>query len=282
MTGRGAGARMRHWMVTRSIVTYLFAAWCIVPILWLLSISLKPPGKAFSGNPFRIFTPTLSNYQGVLEQGNVLGGLERSAEITVLSVAIGMALAAPLAYVLTHVWEPASRRSERVTLLFLASLITPPVVLILPLYQFFNYLHLINNPVALVLMYSIMNMSLSVLLLRSYLGNVPHEIREAALVDGAGEWRILLRCILPVAMGGVAATAILCAIQTWNEFLFALVILGGQNQTLPVVISSFLTFEGINWGGLAAAGIMAIVPIVVFGLLVQRHLARGLSFGSIK
>lgn len=281
MTGHGPGARARPWMVTRSAVTYLFAAWCVAPVLWLLSISLKPARKAFLGNPFQPFTPTLSNYSSVLQQGDVLGGLKRSAWITAASVLIGMALAVPLAYVLTQVWDPASRRSERVTLLFLASLITPPVVFILPLYQFFTALHLIGQPAALVLMYAVMNTSLSVLLMRSYLGGVPHEIREAALVDGAGNGGSCsgAYCRSP---GAGSSRPPSCAIQTWNEFLFALILLGGQNQALPVEISSFLTFEGIDWGSLSAAGILAIIPIVIFGLLVQWHLARGLSFGSVK
>lgn len=276
------GARWRIWVMQRSVLVYVFAGWSIVPIVWLIDISVHPARTAFSLHPFSTFVPTVSNYVNVVRGGGVTPGLERSAVVVGASTAAGVLLALPLAYVLTQVWEPTGRKAARVTLFFLASTIAPQVVVILPIFEIFTKLGLMGSLVGLSLLYSIMNLSLAVLLLRSYLGSVPAEVREAGLTDGAGEWRILISCVAPIVRGGVVATAILCVLQTWNEFLYALVIVGGEHQTLPIVITSFLTFEGINWGELAAASVIAVVPILIFGVIVQKDLSRGISFGAVK
>ncbi len=281
-TPGGKTSARRWYRAQRSVAVYVFAGWCLVPLLWLLEVSLRPGLTAFASGPLKPFVPTASNYVNVFETGGVGGGLERSALVVGASTAIGVLLAVPVAYVLTHVWDPNSRKVSRVTLFFLASTIAPQIVVILPIFQLFTAVGLMGSLVGLGLLYSIMNISLAVLLLRSYFSAVPAEVREAGLTDGGGEWRVMLSCVVPIARGGLIATAILCVLQTWNEFLYALVIVGGNHQTLPIVITSFLTFEGINWGQLAAASIIAVVPIVMFSLLVQKDLSRGISFGAVK
>ncbi|MGO2748145.1 ABC transporter permease subunit, partial [Microbacterium sp.] len=110
----------------------------------------------------------------------------------------------------------------------------------------------------------------------------PREVREAAMLDGLGEWRTLFQCVLPNIWGATFATFVLALIQSWNEFLYALVLTSGDSQTVPVTIAGFLSFFGTNWARLTAAGVIGALPIVIFAIIVRKHMARGLSFGGVK
>jgi len=116
----------------------------------------------------------------------------------------------------------------------------------------------------------------------TFFEDIPHELRDAARVDGARELRIFWSVILPLARGGLVATLILCVLFTWNEFFIALVLSGRDTQTLPVTITSFLTFQGIEWGPLTAAATLIMLPMVILGLLVQGNVVRGMTLGSVK
>jgi ABC-type glycerol-3-phosphate transport system permease component len=273
--------RTRNRLV-RSVVVYLFAAWCIIPLVWLVSISLRPPVQAFTSNPLSTFRPTAANYVSDFSTGGVLGGLETSALVVGVTTLIALALAAPVAYVTTQIWETSSPSSAKVMLYFLGAVITPPIGLLFPLYNAFDLAHLVGSVWCLIILYTFFSLPLAVLLMRTYMLAVPRELAESARVDGAGEWRILGSCILPIVRGGIIATAVLCVLQQWNEFMFASVLVSSQHATLPVVIASFLNFEGTQWGPLSAAGVVGALPMVVFALLVQRQLARGLTFGAVK
>jgi ABC-type glycerol-3-phosphate transport system permease component len=266
----------------RTIAVYIFAAWCIVPLVWLVSISLRPPVDAFTSNPLSTFHPTLANYFYAFDTGGVAGGLKTSAIVVGITTVIAVGLATPIAYVTTQIWGPSSASSGRVMLYFLSALITPPIGLLFPLYNAFGVAHLIGSVWCIVILYTFFSLPLAVLLMRTYMLGVPHALVEAARVDGGGEWFILRRCIIPIVRGGIIATAVLCVLQQWNEYMFASVLVSSQNGTLPVVIASFLNFEGTQWGPLSAAGVVGALPMVVFALLVQRQLARGLTFGAVK
>ncbi len=129
--------------------------------------------------------------------------------------------------------------------------------------------------------YALMNLPIAVLLLKSFLDDVPKEIDEAAMIDGADRWTTFWKVVLPMIKGGVAATAVLCFIFAWTEFLLSL-FLTSDIRTMPVKISTFSTSTGTLWGYIAALGTAGILPGFVFILLVQRHLVRGLTLGSLK
>ena len=266
----------------RTVVVYLYAAWCIIPLAWLVSISLRPPVNAFTSNPLSSFRPTVANYVNAFDTGGVTHGLETSAFVVGVTTVIALALATPIAYVITQLWGPSSASSGRVMLYFLGAIITPPIGLLFPLYNAFNLVNLVGSVWCIIILYTFFSLPLAVLLMRTYMVAVPRQLAEAARVDGAGEWRILWVCILPIVRGGMVATGVLCILQQWNEFMFASVLVSGQHETLPVVIASFLNFEGTQWGPLSAAGVVGALPMVVFALLVQRQLARGLTFGAVK
>lgn len=276
-------APRRSWVpAARYSVIVLFTAWCIAPILWLLTTSLKPEVLAFRSPPDWLFRPILNNFRDVWQDGAIGSGFIHSAVVAVGSSVLGCLLALPVAYLITQVWDPASKAAARVTTLCLGTLITPPIVALFPVYLGFVHLHILGSLAGLAAVYTLFNLGLAVLLLRSFLIGIPREIREAALVDGASEFQILRRVLLPLVTGSLIACGILCLIQSWNEFLFALVLTTSSSQTLPVAITSFLSFEGTNWGPLSASGILGMLPIVIFALIVQKRLAQGLTLGAVK
>jgi multiple sugar transport system permease protein len=150
--------------------------------------------------------------------------------------------------------------------------------------MFFIYkeFRLLDTYIGVILIHTIMNLPLAVLLLKSFFDDIPHEIDESAMIDGSTRWQIFVRLILPMSRGGIAATAVLCFIFSWTEFLFVLTLTQTGLKTVPVVSSSFVTSIGTAWGNMAALGAASIIPAFIFILLVQKHLVRGLTMGSLK
>ena len=141
---------------------------------------------------------------------------------------------------------------------------------------------LIDTHLALVVIYTSMNLSFVTWILRGFFMDVPVELEEAALVDGYTRWQIFWRVAVPLVRPGIAATAILSAIFSWNEFLFASILTQTDAATIPVYLAGFSASMGIAWGEYMAVGFFAVVPIVAFTLILQRHLVRGLTFGAVR
>jgi ABC-type glycerol-3-phosphate transport system permease component len=272
----------RLLQAVRVAVVYLFVIWCIAPILWLVSTSLKSDVDAFASPPVWFFVPQFGNYANAWADGGMGHAMLISAAVAVVSSILGIVAGLPLAYLTTQVWPAESRASARVTLAILLLTTVPPVLSLTPFYRTFFGIGLTGNVYGLTIVHTFYAILLAVLIFRSFLVNFPREIREAAMIDGVGEWRALFLCIAPNVWGGMFATFVLALIQSWNEFLYALVLTNGDNQTVPVTIAGFLSFFGTNWGRLTAAGVIGALPIVVFAILVRKHMARGLSFGGVK
>ncbi len=266
----------------RPILIYGFVVWCLAPILWLVSTSLKSDVEAFSATPVWIFTPHFDNYANAWLAGGMQQAMLVSALVSSTSSVIGVLCGGPLAYLTTQIWPATSRASGRVTLLILLLTTLPPVFGLTPLYRFFYQLGLSESLVGVVLVHSFYAVLLSFLIFRSFLVEFPREMREAGLIDGAGEWRVLGSCVVPNLVGPTFATLVLSLIMSWNEFLYALILTSGDNQTVPVRVAGFLSFVGTNWANLTAAGVIATLPIVIFGVLTRKYMAQGLTFGGVK
>ncbi len=164
----------------------------------------------------------------------------------------------------------------------LSTRMMPPVAVAIPLFFIYKDLGLLDTYLGIVLVHTLANMPLAVLLLKSFFDDVPLEIDEAAMIDGASRFLIFRKIILPMAMGGIAATAVLCFIFSWTEFLFVLTLTQTGLKTVPVASSTFVTSIGTAWGNMAALGTAAMIPAFIFILLVQKNLVRGLTMGSLK
>jgi multiple sugar transport system permease protein len=159
----------------------------------------------------------------------------------------------------------------------------PAIVVIVPFILIFNFLHINDTYIGLILSHLLMNIALVVWMTRGYFDGVPVEIEDAAAIDGLSQLGVFVRIVFPISAPGIAATAILAFLFSWNELLFALTLTSFNIRTLPVFMSStFVGYLAVNWGALSAAGVIAIIPTTIFIMIVQKNLVRGLSFGAIK
>ena len=164
----------------------------------------------------------------------------------------------------------------------LSTRMMPPVAVAIPMFFIYKNIGLMDTHLGIIIIHALMNLPLAVLLMKSFFDDIPKDIDEAALLDGASRFFVFWRLIVPLAIGGIAATAVLCFIFSWTEFIFVLMLTQTGLKTIPVVSTSFVTSTGTAWDNMAALGTAAIIPAFIFILLVQRHLVRGLTLGSVK
>ncbi|MDQ3248304.1 MAG: carbohydrate ABC transporter permease, partial [Chloroflexota bacterium] len=157
----------------------------------------------------------------------------------------------------------------------------PPIAVIFPIFLLFRTVRLIDTYTGLILLYATFNLPFAVWMMRSYFHEVPIEIEESALVDGASRWRVLWSMTLPLSIPGLIATAVFTFIFSWNEFLFALVLTRTNVTTLPVAMTAFFGPEAAFWGQAGAMALIATLPVVILMLLTQRYLVRGLTLGAV-
>jgi multiple sugar transport system permease protein len=160
--------------------------------------------------------------------------------------------------------------------------ILPPMAIILPVFILFKTLDLLDNYFGMILLYSAFNLPFGIWLMIGFFQDLPLELEEAGMVDGCSKFQVMWRIIFPLAKPGLAATSILCLIQCWNEYLFALILCSFRVKALPLGVAEFVQEHQILWGELTAAGICVMLPIFIFGMFIQKYLVRGLTAGAIK
>ena len=278
------------------------AAWTVVaifafPIWYWFTIAFRvereifelPPlifDFTFSGKSFEeVFGISFGDDAGA--RGPLAGGgdfymlprLWDSVVIAVCSTVLAVSVATLAAYALSRMRFDGQ---HHFVFWILSTRMMPPVAVAIPMFFIYKQFGLLDTYTGVILVHALMNLPLAVLLLKSFFDDIPVEIDEAALIDGASRWLIFRRIVAPMALGGVAATAVLCFIFSWTEFLFVLTLTQTGLKTVPVVSSTFVTSTGTAWGNMAALGVGAMIPAFIFILLVQKNLVRGLTLGSLK
>jgi sorbitol/mannitol transport system permease protein len=275
----------RQWVLGHlwSAVTWVIAWTLFFPVLWMVITSFKHEANAYTDPPTIAFHPTFTEFHQVFSAGNGAGGaaapFEHSLFVTFVTLVLVLALGIPAAYALSIRAVP---RWRDVLFFFLATKMLPYVAAIVPIYIIAQHLGLLDNDWALVILYTGFNLPLAVWMIRSFLLEIPKELLEAARIEGAGVWTELTRVILPIVLPGIAATALICVIFTWNEFFFAYFLTTINGSTVPVFLSHFQSTEGEYWALLAAAATIACLPVILAGWIAQRQLVRGLSLGALK
>lgn len=251
----------------------------LAPIVYLLITSFKEPQITFALPPVWVFKPTLQNYREVLAGGEFERYFLNSFIVAVSTTFIALLVGGLAAYGFSRF------RFRGAFWLRMSSLIPqmlPPITIIVPLYVVFNGLSLLDTRWALIISYLTFTIPLAIWMMVGFFEDVPIELEEAAMIDGCTRPGALARVSLPLAAPGLAATAILAFLYCWNEFLYAVILTGRNARTLPVTITSFMTNKAILWGRIAASGSMVLIPVLIFALIAQRYLVRGLSRGAIK
>jgi multiple sugar transport system permease protein len=264
---------------TIAIALGIFTTVTMIPVLWALLTSFKQPVDAFTIPPTLFFTPTLEFHREVWFEHGFWSFLLNSLIVSVCTVAISVPIGTLAGYAFARI---RTRHTRSLLFGLMTIRMFPHILLVIPFYLLARSLSLIDTYVVLILAFVALNQPFTIWLMRSFFVDIPTELDEAGLIDGCTSWQAFRQIILPVARPGIAITTLFSLQLAYNEFLFALVLTGAKTKTLPVAIASFGA-EDIAYWSLSAAGAIGIsLPIVVFVLLMQRHLIRGLTLGAVK
>lgn len=259
-----------------SLCTALF----VFPLLWVVGLSLKTRVQTFAKPPLFLWQPTFENYVRVLNQADFLTAFGNSVVVSAGAVMLSLLVGVPAAYVFARF--PFRGRG----FLFFSLLVVrmlPPIAVLVPMYILLNKAGLINTRLSVILAYTTFSLPLVVWIMRGYFEDLPRELEESAWVDGASRALAFRRIVLPLARPGMVAATILCLLLAWNDFLFAAVLTNTATRTLPVLMAAYSGGDtGIDWGPMTACGVLVVLPVILFGFAVQKHLVSGLSSGAVK
>jgi multiple sugar transport system permease protein len=269
--------------VFRYVVLVPAIVFALAPVYWMLTISLKTEVDQFASPPlWFVFTPTIENYYDAFVTRAFGEYLLTSAIVAVTSTACALVIGTMAAYALARFQLPWGL-NRRLSLWILSTRMFPAIVTVIPLFLMMRDLRLLNTRASLIIVHTAFNLPFVVWMMRGFFADLPRDLEEAALVDGDSRLGALVRVVLPLVAPGLAATAVFCLIVSWNEFLFALVLTQTDAaMTLPVGIAGRVTQYEIKWGVMSAAASVAIVPILIFAMALQKYLVRGLSLGAVK
>ena len=270
----------RLWQIAGSIAIIIYT---IVPLLWIVNLSLKPGSGRADGNFWPVH-PTLENYELIFTGGArdlFLPALFNSALVTVIATIIAVILATFCAYAIARLDFPGKR-------LILGTALTvsffPVISLVTPLFDLWRQIHLFDTIPGLVLPYLVLTLPLSIWTLSAFFQQIPWEMEQAAQVDGASSWEAFRKVIVPLAAPGVFTTAIIAFFTAWNDFVFAISLTSDKARTVPAALAFFTgasQFESPT-GAICAAGVVVTVPVVVLVLIFQRRIVSGLTSGAVK
>lgn len=257
------------------------AAWSILPIALIVMSSFKSDRDIFSLTSRFSFTPTLANYELLWSRwGDFFHGLWNSFLVTsgATVLAVAVSLLAGFAYS-----RHASRGLQASAFFLIFIRLIPPIVITLPLFPVVNWLGLNDTHLILIVLYATFFVSLGTIVMRTFIDQIPRELDEAAMIDGASQFQIIRRVIFPLAAQGMLAVAVFVIVYAWNEFLFAFIFTTTKAKTAPLVVAEMIgAVEGVEWGVLFAASAVQLLPVLAFVILMQKHLVAGLTAGAVK
>ena len=278
-TGRGTRTLRNTGIYAAACV---FVGFSLFPLYVIAVTALKSEHDIFAWPPVWWFEPTFEHFYNaifVFGAGNAVAFLVNSIIVTVVSTVLAIVLGAMAAYGLARI---PFTGNKALAIWMLSTRMAPPVAFVVPIYMLFEKAGILDTHFALVVIYTGMNLSFVTWVLRGFFADIPIELEEAALVDGYTRTQFFWRVAVPLVRPGLAATGILSAIFAWNELLYAVILTTREAMTLPIYLSSFHALLSIDWGEFMAVAMLAILPIMVFTLAVQRYLVRGLTFGAVR
>jgi multiple sugar transport system permease protein len=251
----------------------------LIPYFWLLLTSFKRRVDAFAIPPKIFFAPTLDNYKTVFLDKGFLNNLFNSVIVTSFTTFLSLIIGLPSAYAFSRF----PFKKDRILYYYLlGTKFTPIIVLVLPLYLIMNAIGLKGTYAGIIIAHTSFNLVFVVWMMKGFFDTIPVEIDEAARADGCSWFKTFIKIALPLTKSGIAATAVFCAINSWNEFLMALILTGNATKTLPVAIPGLLTPQGTLWGQIAAVGTVITIPVLIFAIIVQKQMVKGMTMGAIK
>lgn len=264
------------WIVL--VLLFLVVAF---PLYWLVTNSIKPEADYLARPPLLVpLRVTLDNYRSIFSHKEVLRGLYNTSLVAVVSTALAVLFGDLAAYALVK--GRMGRLRHVFAFWFLVQKMYPAIAMAIPIYMAMRNLHLIDNPWALIIVNTSFSLPLVIWLMMGFFQEIPAAIEESGRIDGASMTQRFVHLTLPIAKTGIIASAILTFVNVWNEFLFAVILTVRNAKTLPVVISSYITDRGLDWGPMTATAATIIAPVLLLVWLLQKDFINGLVMGSVK
>jgi multiple sugar transport system permease protein len=277
--GWRSGRRNLRAGAARFVVIGLFVIFVLAPLYWVVITSIKPSSDYLTVPPVWFpAQPTIVHYSAALFSYRGLQGLLNSLIVASASTVLSAAMGTMMAYSLARF----NTGGQHLAFWVLSQRFLPPVAIVLPLFLLFRSWGLYDTHFGLIVAYTFMTLPLSVWMMYAYFRQLPKSLEEAALVDGLSRWQAFRMVAVPLAAPGIAATAVFVFIAVWTEFFFALILTSRYAFTLPTVFRAFLGFQGAQYGEACALATTSLVPSIILGILVQRHLVRGLTLGALR
>lgn len=248
------------------------------PYLWMVLISFKPKVDIFDPGKL-LFVPTLENYTSIIQDAHILDYFENSIIIAVVSTIVSLAIGSFAAYGFARFYW---KKRENTAFLVLSQRMLPAMAIVIPYFLMAMAAGILDTKIVLILCYLLFNIPFTILMMRGFFEDIPIEVEEAGKIDGCNGLQVLQKLILPLSLPGLTATAIFCLINSWNEFVFANFLTSVNAKTVPTSVMLFLSVSGTKWGEMAATGVLSSLPVIVFGVAVQKYMIRGLTFGAVK
>lgn len=248
------------------------------PYLWMVLISFKP--KVAIYDPGKLsFMPTIENYTAIINEAHILDYFSNSLIVASISTIISLVIGSFAAYGFARFYW---KKRESTAFMVLSQRMLPAMAIVIPYFLMAMVVGLLDTKIILIICYMLFNISFAILMMRGFFEDIPIEIEEAGRIDGCSRFQVFKEIILPLSMPGLTATAIFCLINSWNEFVFANFLTSVNAKTVPTSVMLFLSVSGTKWGEMAATGVLSSLPVILFGILVQKYMIRGLTFGAVK
>ena len=303
-------SRHTKWFAGVLVVSY--AVITIIPLLWIIATGVKSPTDSIAYPPVVVFEPTLEGYVNLFtertratdqmlkeagkpetwydqitrERGTIISRPSKYGQRFLNSVIIGfgstalcMILGTAAAYAFSRFKIPLK---DDLLFFILSTRMMPPIAVAIPIFLMFRNLGLNDTHLGMILLYTAVNLSLSVWLLKGFIDEIPIEYEEAALIDGYTRFQAFYKVVLPQAATGIASTAIFCLIFAWNEYAFAVLLTSGTAQTAPPFIPNIIGTSGKDWPAVAAGATVFLLPVMIFTIMLRKHLLRGITFGAVR
>lgn len=268
----------------RNIVIYLVGSIALViwvfPVLWAVVVSLKSETEVLAYPPRVIFEPTLKNYaDAIYGSFSIFRSFMTSLTIATATTVLTILLAVPAAYAFARLHLPAKRTIGFYTLV---TQMIPPVGLVIPYFLILNRIGWLDTYQGMITVFLTFSLPFAIWLMVSYMEDIPREMEEAAFLDKASRLQALWHIILPQVRGGIAVTVIFVFLNAWNEFLFAVQLGGNKVRPVTVAMYNFVSVEQTLWAKLAAAALIAMLPMIIIGIVAQKQIVKGLTVGAVK
>jgi len=303
-------SKRQKWVAGTLVIVYALIT--IMPLVWIVMTGFKSPADSIAYPPKITFSPSLEGYVNlfttqtrltteqqasvpepktwydklVRSRNMVISGPSRFGQRFMNSVIIGFGstflsvfLGTLAAYAFSRFKVPIK---DDLLFFILSTRMMPPIAAAIPIFLMFRQLGLTDTKLGMIMLYTGVNLSLAVWLLKGFIDEIPFEYEEAALIDGYTRFQAFYKVVLPQAATGIASTAIFCLIFAWNEYAFAVLLTSGNAQTAPPFIPTIIGFGGLDWPAVAAGTTIFLLPIMVFTILLRKHLLRGITFGAVR